>query len=61
MFNILYFYDILESIVIFYEGDYRIIVLPDTQNIIERFPHIYLNMMKWIKNNKDSLNIKTFE
>ena len=22
----------------FYTGDYRIVVLPDTQNIIERFP-----------------------
>ena len=42
----------------FYDSDYKIIVLPDTQNIIERFPYIYLNMMKWIKDNKKILNIK---
>jgi len=40
-----------------FESDYKIIILPDTQNIIERFPKLYLNMMKWIKNNKDKLNI----
>lgn len=43
---------------IFYPGNYRIVVLPDTQNIIERFPELYLKMMKWIKDNIDQLKIK---
>ena len=42
----------------FFVGDYRIVVLPDTQNIIERFPSLYLKMMKWIKDNYINLNIK---
>lgn len=42
----------------FYTGNYRIVVLPDTQNIIERFPKLYLKMMKWIKDNTNQLNIK---
>lgn len=43
----------------FIKSDYTMIVLPDTQNIIERTPELYLKMMKWIKDNKKELNIKS--
>ena len=42
----------------FFNSDYTMIVLPDTQNIIERTPELYFEMMGWIKNNKEKFNIK---
>lgn len=38
--------------------DYSFVILPDTQNIVERKPEYYFEMMNWINNNKNEYNIK---
>ncbi len=42
----------------FADGDYTIAVLPDTQNLITHHPDVYYDQMRWIANNKESLNIQ---
>lgn len=42
----------------FKKSDYSFVVLPDPQNIVELNKELYLEMMKWIKDNKENYNIK---
>lgn len=34
----------------------RLIILPDTQNMVQKFPHIFQSQTAWITNNADSIN-----
>jgi hypothetical protein len=38
-------------------GNFRIVVLPDTQNYSQFYPTIYTAQTQWITDNKDTLNI----
>ncbi|UKS28638.1 metallophosphoesterase [Paenibacillus sp. HWE-109] len=40
------------------QGDYSMVVLPDTQILAKSYPNKFYNMMNWIKNNKSAYNIK---
>ena len=40
------------------KGDYTMIVLPDTQNLVDYWPETYYAQMKWIADRKDELNIQ---
>lgn len=40
------------------DGDYRIVVIPDTQNMPKNAPEKMLAMTNWIKDNAEALNIK---
>ena len=42
----------------FAEGDYTMVVLPDSQNLVTYWPEIYYNQMQWIASNKDAMNIQ---
>ncbi|MFD2118126.1 LamG-like jellyroll fold domain-containing protein [Paenibacillus yanchengensis] len=42
----------------FAEGDYSIVVIPDTQNIVEYKPTEFKQSMQWIKDNKEKHNIQ---
>lgn len=42
----------------FEKRDYSFVVIPDPQNIVQLNKELYLEMMKWIKDNKDNYNIK---
>ena len=42
----------------FAEGDYSMVVLPDTQNMVQYWPESYYEQMQWIADNKDALNIQ---
>ena len=42
----------------FHEGDYSIVVLPDTQFMVSVFSSAYYEMMHWIVDNRDALNIQ---
>lgn len=42
----------------FAEGDYSIVVLPDTQFMVGVFTNAYYQMMQWIADNRDTLNIQ---
>ena len=42
----------------FPEGDYTFAVLPDTQSLVEYWPERFENMMQWIADSKERLNIE---
>lgn len=42
----------------FAEGDYSMVVLPDTQYMVGSFVNAYYEMMQWIADNRDTLNIQ---
>lgn len=42
----------------FAEGDYTMLVLPDTQCLVENWPQHFQEMTQWIADNKDRLNIQ---
>lgn len=42
----------------FAEGDYSMVVLPDTQYMVGTFTNAYYTMMQWIADNRDTLNIQ---
>ena len=42
----------------FAEGDYSMVVLPDTQFTVNYWPDIYYSQMQWIADNKETLNIQ---
>jgi len=42
----------------FADGDYTMVVLPDTQILVEKWPEIYYNQMQWIADNRDEMNIQ---
>lgn len=42
----------------FAEGDYSMVVLPDTQFMVGTFTNAYYDMMQWIADNRDTLNIR---
>ena len=42
----------------FAEGDYSMVVLPDTQNMVDYWPEAYYAQMQWIADSKDALNIQ---
>ena len=42
----------------FPEGDYSMVVLPDTQFMVGTFTNAYYEMMQWIADNRDTLNIQ---
>ncbi len=42
----------------FAEGDYSMVVLPDTQNMITYHAEHYYNMMRWIADNAEEMNIR---
>ncbi|MBR3935212.1 MAG: metallophosphoesterase, partial [Oscillospiraceae bacterium] len=42
----------------FAEGDYTMVVLPDTQNMITYHAEHYYNMMRWIADNAEEMNIR---
>ncbi len=42
----------------FPEGDYAFAVLPDTQSLVEHWPERFENMMQWLADNKDRLNLE---
>ena len=42
----------------FAEGDYSIVVLPDTQKLVASWEDSYYEQMQWIADNKDALNIQ---
>ncbi len=37
---------------------FTIIVMPDTQKAVEKYPYVFTNQTEWIADNKDELNIK---
>lgn len=39
-------------------GDYSMVVLPDTQYMVGTFTNAYYEMMQWIADNRDTLNIQ---
>ncbi len=39
-------------------GDYSMVVLPDTQMLVELWPEFYYKQMQWIADHKDELNIR---
>ena len=41
----------------FAEGDYTMVVLPDTQNMVQYKPSAYYKQMQWIADNKENMNI----
>lgn len=42
----------------FAEGDYTMLVLPDTQCMVEHWPEYFQDMTQWIADNKERLNIQ---
>ncbi len=42
----------------FAQGDYTMVVVPDTQILVQYWPEIYQNQMQWIADNKQTLNIQ---
>ncbi len=40
------------------DGDFSIILLPDTQNYSEKFPQSYVSQTKWIKKQQKAMNIR---
>lgn len=42
----------------FAEGDYTMVVLPDTQFMVSAFTESYYKQMQWIADNKETLNIQ---
>lgn len=42
----------------FAEGDYTMIAIPDPQNLVNYHPDAYMQMMQWIVDNRDDLNIQ---
>ena len=42
----------------FAEGDYSMVVLPDTQMLVQYWPEAYYDQTQWIAENADALNIK---
>ena len=42
----------------FPEGDYTFAVLPDTQSLVEHWPQRFENMIQWLADNKDRLNLE---
>ena len=42
----------------FAEGDYTMVVLPDTQFMVGYYAKSYYSMMQWIADNRDTLNIQ---
>ena len=40
------------------EGDYTMVVLPDTQTLVETWPDVYSDMLDWILENQASRNIQ---
>ena len=42
----------------FPEGDYSMVVLPDTQFMVNIFTDDYYKMMQWVADNRDTLNIQ---
>ena len=42
----------------FIEGDYSMVVIPDPQRLVHYHPESYYDMMQWIVDNEDTLNIE---
>jgi hypothetical protein len=40
------------------QADFSIIIFPDTQVMVEKYPAVYEMMCKWVVNNRDVYNIK---
>ncbi|MBQ4060665.1 MAG: metallophosphoesterase [Bacilli bacterium] len=39
-------------------GDYSMVVIPDTQILVERHPEVYYELIQWIIDNKETYNIQ---
>ena len=42
----------------FAEGDYTVVAIPDTQEMVDKWPETYYGLMQWIADHKDPLNIQ---
>ena len=42
----------------FPEGDYTFAVLPDTQSLVEHWPHLFSQLTQWLADNQERLNIE---
>lgn len=40
------------------DGDFSVILLPDTQNYSEKFPRLYLAQTEWVREQQKTLNIR---
>ena len=42
----------------FPEGDYTFVALPDTQSLVEHWPHLFSQLTQWLADNRERLNIE---
>ncbi|MBO5702911.1 MAG: metallophosphoesterase [Clostridia bacterium] len=42
----------------FAEGDYTVVVIPDTQELVDKWPQTYYGLMQWIADHEETLNIQ---
>jgi len=38
--------------------DFSIVLLPDTQNEVQKFPHVFMSQINWIIEKQKELNIQ---